>query len=290
MKGSLLFAATTLGFVLVACSGAALDDDLGQADDELSAVKACQGKSCGDACTLCPPGKKNCFETAVLKQCNAKGKCGTSAPQCGGGAIDGGPAPYQPCAGKTCGQSCTLCAPNDPTCVETGVVKFCHSDGSCKDFAPACIPPPPPPPYNPCASKTCGQSCTLCAPNDPNCVETAVLKQCNAAGQCTANAPACKPAYNPCGGKTCGQTCSLCDPTDPNCVETAVLKFCHSDGVCKDYAPACIPPPPYSPCGGKACGQSCTLCDPTDPNCVETAVLKQCNASGQCTMNTPVCK
>src|SRR5688572_12171261 len=151
MKGSLLFAASTLGFVLIACSGASLDDDLGQADDELSAIKACQGKSCGDSCTLCPPGKKNCFETAVLKVCNAQGKCGSSAAQCGGGAVDAGPAPYQPCAGKTCGASCSLCAPNDPNCVETAVLKFCHSDGTCKDTAPACIPPPPPPPYNPCA-------------------------------------------------------------------------------------------------------------------------------------------
>ena len=286
MNRSLLFATSTLGFILIACSGATLGDDLGSADDELSAVKACQGKSCGESCTLCPPGKKNCFETAVLKACNAQGKCGSSAPQCGG-AIDAGPA-YQPCGGKTCGDTCTLCAPGDPNCVETGVVKFCHSDGACKDSAPACIPPPP---YNACAGKTCGQACTVCDPSDPNCLETAVLKECTATGQCAAGNAICKtPPYNPCGGKTCGQTCTLCAPNDPNCVETAVLKFCHSDGICKDFAPACIPPPPYQPCAGKACGQTCTICDPTAPNCVETAVLKACTASGQCNAGTPVCK
>src|SRR5262249_19045446 len=161
----------------------------------LSAVKACQGKTCGDACSLCPPGKKNCFETAVLKQCNAKGKCTANAAQCGG-AVDAGPA-YQPCAGKTCGQSCSLCAPNDPNCAETAVLKFCHADGACKDYAPACIPPPPPPPYQPCANKACGQSCTVCNPADPNCMETAVLKQCNAQGQCNAGNAICKtPPYD----------------------------------------------------------------------------------------------
>jgi len=107
-------------------------------------------------------------------------------PKDGGEAQDAGK--YEPCAGKTCGMTCTLCAPNDPNCVETGSVKWCHSGGECKDMAPACIPPPP---YQPCAGKVCGQSCTICDPTDPNCVETAVLKQCTKTGQCQSSAVSC---------------------------------------------------------------------------------------------------
>jgi hypothetical protein len=101
-----------------------------------------------------------------------------------GGALDAGPAPYLPCAGKACGQSCALCDPLDPGCVETAVVKQCQGDGTCAAAVPVCT-------YNACAGKACGQSCRVCDPADPNCFETAVLKQCNLAGQCTPNAPGC---------------------------------------------------------------------------------------------------
>jgi hypothetical protein len=49
--------------------------------------------------------------------------------------------------------------------------------------------------YDPCAGKTCGDECNVCAPDDADCAETAVVKQCNAAGDCTS-----EPA-------TCGGTC-----------------------------------------------------------------------------------
>lgn len=38
---------------------------------------------------------------------------------------------YDPCAGKVCGASCTVCDPADPSCVETAVVKSCDAGGSC---------------------------------------------------------------------------------------------------------------------------------------------------------------
>lgn len=212
MKRSLLF--TTLGLFLFACSGAVseVDDPTGSTEDDLSAAQACAGKSCGDPCSLCPPGKPGCFETAVPKACNAKGRCKAGVPVCdaidagpapepipadggaadaGEGALDGGAA-YEPCGGKSCGDACSLCAPWDIGCVETAVLKFCHSDGKCLATPPACIPPPPPPPYDPCGGKSCGDLCSLCAPTDPGCVETAVVKQCNAAGECVANVVVCK--------------------------------------------------------------------------------------------------
>jgi hypothetical protein len=57
------------------------------------------------------------------------------------------------------------------------------------------LPEPQPDPatgaYEPCAGKMCGETCRLCAPSDTDCVETAVLKQCNASGTCTHEPPAC---------------------------------------------------------------------------------------------------
>lgn len=39
-------------------------------------------------------------------------------------------------------------------------------------------------PYIPCAGKACGESCRVCDPADPNCFETAVIKECDKTGAC----------------------------------------------------------------------------------------------------------
>jgi hypothetical protein len=46
--------------------------------------------------------------------------------------------------------------------------------------------------YDPCAGKACGALCNVCPPNDTNCAETAVVKQCDAAGKCGAGDPGCR--------------------------------------------------------------------------------------------------
>ncbi len=38
--------------------------------------------------------------------------------------------------------------------------------------------------YDPCADLEEGDECQLCAPDDPDCVETAVIKLCDAEGEC----------------------------------------------------------------------------------------------------------
>ncbi len=38
--------------------------------------------------------------------------------------------------------------------------------------------------YVPCAGKKCGDFCQYCRPGDPNCVELAVVKWCNANSEC----------------------------------------------------------------------------------------------------------
>ncbi len=48
-----------------------------------------------------------------------------------GRCIAGRAAAYSPCAGKTCGQACSLCPPDAVGCVETAVVKTCGADGKC---------------------------------------------------------------------------------------------------------------------------------------------------------------
>ena len=46
--------------------------------------------------------------------------------------------------------------------------------------------------YDPCAGKSCGDPCTICDPADADCVETAEVKQCNAAGECSGQAATCE--------------------------------------------------------------------------------------------------
>jgi hypothetical protein len=233
MKRPILF--SFLSLLLVACSGSdPTEGETDQSEEALRAQRACSGKTCGDTCTLCAPGQKGCFETAVVKACNAKGKCSASAPTCGGA-----PPAYQPCAGKACGASCTVCPPGDPNCFETAVLKECSATGACNATPAVCSPPPPP--YNPCAGKACGASCTICPPGDPTCLETAVLKECSATGACSATPAVCAPppAYDPCAGKVCGATCTICRPGDPNCFETAVLKQCNAAKQCTATPSGC---------------------------------------------------
>jgi hypothetical protein len=98
-------------------------------------------------------------------------------------------SPYDPCEGKSCGATCTVCPPADPNCLETAVVKNCHVDGVCRAEAPICGDASPP--YDSCAGKVCGATCTLCRPGDLGCFETAVLKECSKAGACSATPASC---------------------------------------------------------------------------------------------------
>lgn len=120
-----------------------------------------------------------------------------------GGAMDGsldahvddaGPADaatYVPCANKGCGDACSTCRPSDPQCFETAVPKQCDSAGICRATVPICEAVDGGKAYEPCAGKTCGDSCKLCSPFDPGCFEPAVVKQCNVAGKCSASPVKC---------------------------------------------------------------------------------------------------
>lgn len=61
--------------------------------------------------------------------------------------------------------------------------------------APAPTDTAPPPlsddEYMPCAGKACGETCTICSPTATDCMETMVVKQCNAQGMCVTDPVEC---------------------------------------------------------------------------------------------------
>lgn len=125
---------------------------------------ACQGKACGDPCTVCP-GNTSCSETAIAKACDAAGEC---LPV---GSFECDAA----CAGRKCGDACAIEPACYPLCMMPAVLGYCDQAGRCGLAYPAC--------YEPCAGKACGAQCFLCPPNDTTCVETAIVTACNRSGQ-----------------------------------------------------------------------------------------------------------
>lgn len=111
-------------------------DDAGSSTDAAdgAAYQPCAAKSCGDPCSICSPADSSCVETAILKLCDEQGACSQSTAAC---ALDGGGA-YVPCAGKVCGQACTLCSPTDVGCVEPAVLKQCTMAGVCASSPVGC--------------------------------------------------------------------------------------------------------------------------------------------------------
>lgn len=141
-----------------------------------------------------------------------------------------------------------------------------YGDGTCDGFCPKPDEDCETDSYEPCGDKVCGERCTVCPPDDPDCVETAVIKVCQGDGTCSASNPVCQGGdYEPCENKTCGEACTLCPPDDTDCVETAVVKYCNSNGVCAPTQPSCN--------GGDG---SCS----TDADCIETGCSGQVCASG----------
>jgi hypothetical protein len=77
---------------------------------------------------------------------------------------------YKPCEGKSCGDPCQVCAPDDKDCLETQELKACDPNGQCVSDSEALMCEGG---YEPCAGKSCGESCSICAPEDQDCVESA---------------------------------------------------------------------------------------------------------------------
>lgn len=182
----------------------------------------CDGKQCGDPCSVCDPMSPNCFADLPLF-CNAAGPSGT----CSEYVFD---CPQVDCTGQACGTQCYFCQP--PGSCQP---QFCDASEQCVTADQIACPG-----YEPCASKACGELCTLCDPLDPLCPPSSTFLVCNpaypsqfASGACMESTYGLCGDYQPCAGLTCGWPCTLCDPADPNCVEPdPQLKTCSAQGAC----------------------------------------------------------
>ncbi len=134
---------------------------------------------------------------------------------CGGGG-NGTAPPYDPCAGKACGATCTICPPDAKDCAETMVVKACDPNGRCVAETPGLC-------GSECAGKACGERCLWpdlpCLHATPPCLPPVGPGYCDGNGACDQGYPpppgACAPSPD-CAGKACGASCGLCPPgTDP---------------------------------------------------------------------------
>jgi len=194
-------------------------------------------------------------------------------------ACGGGRDAHDPCAGKACGDFCTLCPPGDPDCAETAIVKACDSAGRCtSEYPVACAP------ADACAGKACGDECTISLPchfENPPCLAPVDFGHCDIAGACVPGEfGSCSP-HPDCLGKSCGDACNPCGP-DHVC-PTFVASACDRFGRCVGDVPWIC----YDPCAGKSCADECWLCPPDAPECAETAVVKACDATGTCVPRTP---
>jgi hypothetical protein len=163
---------------------------------------------------------------------------------CGNGARS---TPYDPCAGKACGEACRTCAPDDGACVEPALppafATVCDPHGACVPVdvmaaggsgaaAAACSHPD-------CVGKACGEDCNPCGPGGT--CPTLIPSACDRDGRCAGKVPWL--CYDPCAGKSCGEPCHLCPPDATDCAETAVVKACDPGGRCVTQTPSlgCTP-------------------------------------------------
>ena len=189
------------------------------------AYDPCEGKACGESCTLCPPSAPDCVETAVVKACDAAGRCEAAGS---GASCFAMPAP---CAGRACGDECTLSLPcrfSSPPCMVPDQLGHCDLSGAC---VPAPEDPGPCAPHPDCVGKACGASCNPCLP-DQVC-PTLIASACDPWGRCAGAVP----GLCACVGKACGEACDPCDgmcmtPYASACDGTARCEPVGSGAVC----------------------------------------------------------
>lgn len=233
----------------------------------------CAGKSCGDSCKACPPDDPSCFETAVVKACDARGLCAPAGTfVCS--AAD--------CAGKPCGTPCDAPCPLGAPCPAPVA---CDGKGACAPLTISLC-------GGPCAGKACGEACTYdppCRLASPPCMVPSVVGQCDATGACVPGLATCTP-FDPCAGKKCGETCSLCPPGATGCVEPMVLcvMACDGTGRC-----TCAGADPLAACadacagsGGKVVTEQCCTSAQPFPN---TCLIGACGCSAQNSAPLSVC-
>jgi len=213
--------------------------------DGATPYEPCAAKACGDACRTCAPDDASCVEPALPPSlatvCDPRGACTPVDVMAAGG---NGPAAAgcaaAACAGKPCGEACTIdppCRAATPPCMVPSRLGHCDGTGACVAVDPPppgfCLPPPPPHPD--CVGKACGDACNPCGP-ERTC-PTLIPSACDRFGSCVGEVPWL--CYDPCGGKACGAACTACPPDAADCAETMVVKACDATGRCVPAPAAC---------------------------------------------------
>lgn len=166
----------------IMCTVLECDGDDGSDSDSSGDRAAPEPETCAVACTkeakVCPDGSTvgregpNCEFAA----CPDDVVCTDDAMECPDGTWVGrsGPDCEFVCETVACPADAKMCA--DGTYVS-------RQAPDCQ-FAPCA--------YEPCENKACGDTCTLCPPDDSDCVEDASLKYCSATGECGSEASLCR--------------------------------------------------------------------------------------------------
>src|SRR5688500_2389645 len=113
MKLSSILAFGSVVAIVAACGG---NSSLGSGDDNLGD----SGKGGGGKGGASGSGQSGSSGTG-----GASGASGNGGSTAGGGGSGG----YQPCAGLPCGAQCSVCDPNDKTCVSDAAIHYCSTNG-----------------------------------------------------------------------------------------------------------------------------------------------------------------
>jgi hypothetical protein len=303
-------ASITAALLLASCGlggEANLGDDAAALHGESgpSDYDPCAAAACGDSCTLCDPSDADCVETHDSKYCDRNGTCKAEVPKCAAGEAcgsvtcdagevccnescgvctpPGGACTQQlcnsegngnsedPCAGKTCGEECSLCQPGVPCLTK---LTFCDARGVC-DGGVACNDVPE---YDPCEAKNCGDACSLCAPDDRDCAGPLIASACDARGACTYQVPSCSSEEGCTVGETRVDDCNTCD-----CVE-GVGWVC-TDIACGDSGTPC------RAAMGETCAEGEYCAHQPGDDCGASGATAVCEARPEaCDLQyTPVC-
>jgi hypothetical protein len=201
-------------------------------------------------CQMCPDGTSACPAMDCVM-----GRCVGSVSGCGD---------YEPCAGLSCGDRCSPCAPDDLDCPVPQVLSFCDAAGRCGTSTPSCgtgnmcmstLDCPQVELCYMCADGSCASlecvdgTCRHICPEDP------VGSSCMTTADCGTPPPIC---YD-CADGTCAQMACVDGACEMVC---DVVKMCDSDDAC----PSC------GQCG------NLDVCVPYE--CVEGLCTLDCSSFG----------
>ena len=206
-----------------------------------------------------------------------------STPDCGGGVCK---EPYDPCAGKECGEFCVPCDPAGPEdCAMEGMA--CNSDGKCMenvdpvqecgidlcaDFIPPCSDNADCPGSMMCSFNGCNPSSASCDPETGDVMQT---EDCGG-GLCV---DSCVPGSN----VPAGDGCNTCECPESGILAEAIActkkgcteKQCQSNANC---GPNEFCDFPYDNCGN---GGSSGTCAKRPEVCIEIgSVAGECGCDG----------